>query len=303
MGKSYTRGSVLTVLLITVGVFLWSQTVLAAIKDTDLDNLTDESEITVYHTDPALFDTDGDGVGDGEEVVNGTNPLDSESSRLFELSRPDVGIFGDKAQWAWYIGRSTGLLAFILLTFGAVYGLMMSSRAFQKMISGSVAYELHRTLSWVAIGAVLLHVGSFFFDNFLHIRFVEAVIPGVLKRNFTSVLGYDMGLAVAFGIASLYFLLILLLTSEFRAQISQRVWRRTHYVSFLAYAAFIIHGFLAGSDSGETWVRLMYIGSLVLILSIVAIRIIARTLVPKWQAWRETPESQVSSTTTSSSDS
>jgi len=47
----------------------------------------------------------------------------------------------------------------------------------------------------------------------------------------------------------------------------------------------------------------LLIGSLILFLLSVAIRIIARTLVPKWQAWRATPESQVSSTTTSSSDS
>ncbi len=291
---------VLAMVFICGGMFVWSQPSLAAITDSDMDSLTDESETATYSTDPAVFDTDGDGVGDGEEVVNGTNPLDPKSSRLLDLSRSDVGILGNKAQWAWYIGRATGLLAFILLTFGSAYGLVMSSRAFQKVISGAVSYELHRTLSWVALGAVLLHVGSFFFDDFLNITFIEALIPGALTRSFPSALGYDMGLAVSFGVAALYFMIILLLTSEFRAKLSQQVWRRTHYVSFLAYIAFIIHGFLAGSDSGETWVRLMYIGSLVLILSLVAIRIVARTLVPKWQAWRATPDSQVSPTVPSS---
>ena len=227
-------------------------------------------------------------------MVSGTNPLNPESSRLLDLSRTDVGIFGNKAQWAWYVGRSTGLLAFILLTFGAVYGLVMSSRIFQKMISGAVAYELHRTLSWVALGAVFLHVGSFFFDDFLRIRLVEAVIPGVLKRSFTSALGYDMGLAVAFGIAGLYFMLILLLTSEFRARISQRVWRRTHYVSFFAYITFVLHGFMAGSDSGETWVRVLYIVSLTLVSLLIVIRIFSRMIVPKWRTMKTVSNSQSS---------
>lgn len=285
MGKLDARiMMVLAMVFICSGIFAWSRPSLAAIIDSDMDSLTDESETATYRTNPLIFDTDGDGVGDGEEVVNGTNPLDPKSSRLLELSRPDTGILGNKAQWAWYIGRSTGLLAFILLTCGAVYGLIMSSRAFQKLISGAVSYELHRTLSWVALGAVLLHVASFFFDDFLHIRFIEAVIPGVLTRNFTSAMGFDMGLAVSFGIAALYFMIILLLTSEFRAKISQRVWRRTHYISFLAYIAFVVHGFLAGSDSGETWVRVMYITSFSLVLLLVVIRIISRTLIPKWRA-------------------
>ena len=267
--------------------FLQSQVTSAAIKDTDLDSLTDESESSLYHTDPAVFDTDGDGVGDGSEIVSGTSPLDPRSSRLSDLVRPDVGIMGNKDQWSWYFGRVTGLLAFVLLTFGAMYGLVMSSRVFQRVISGAAAYELHRTLSWVSLGAVVLHVGSFFFDDFLRIRFIEAIVPGVLTRDFPSALGFDMGLAVAFGIVALYFMIILLLTSEFRAKLSQRAWRRTHYLSFLAYAAFVAHGFMAGSDSGELWVRGMYIVSSTSVLLLVAIRIVSRTLLLKRQAFSE----------------
>jgi hypothetical protein len=43
-------------------------------QDTDDDGLTDELE-TLFGTDPANPDTDGDGYKDGEEVENGYNPL------------------------------------------------------------------------------------------------------------------------------------------------------------------------------------------------------------------------------------
>ncbi|MBI5094774.1 MAG: VWA domain-containing protein [Candidatus Hydrogenedentes bacterium] len=46
-----------------------------ALSDTDADGLTDGEEALVYHTDPAKADTDGDGVSDGQEVASGSDPL------------------------------------------------------------------------------------------------------------------------------------------------------------------------------------------------------------------------------------
>ncbi|MCA9901473.1 MAG: protein kinase [Ardenticatenaceae bacterium] len=43
--------------------------------DTDGDGLTDLAEIEQYSTDPTLADTDLDGASDGQEVANGTDPL------------------------------------------------------------------------------------------------------------------------------------------------------------------------------------------------------------------------------------
>ena len=48
--------------------------------DTDDDGLTDWQEIKVYHTDPHIADTDCDGVGDGDEVQNGTDPLNADTN-------------------------------------------------------------------------------------------------------------------------------------------------------------------------------------------------------------------------------
>jgi hypothetical protein len=47
--------------------------------DSDGDGLYDDDETDVYGTDPFGYDTDGDGVGDGEEVYYGSNPLDRNS--------------------------------------------------------------------------------------------------------------------------------------------------------------------------------------------------------------------------------
>jgi len=47
--------------------------------DTDGDGLHDGDEVNVYGTDPAVADSDGDGVSDGAEVAAGTNPLSNAS--------------------------------------------------------------------------------------------------------------------------------------------------------------------------------------------------------------------------------
>jgi hypothetical protein len=45
--------------------------------DSDNDGLYDDDESAVYGTDPNVYDTDGDGVGDGQEVYDGTDPADA----------------------------------------------------------------------------------------------------------------------------------------------------------------------------------------------------------------------------------
>lgn len=42
-------------------------------------NMSDGNEVNVYMTDPNLSDTDGDGINDGLEIRNDTNPLDANS--------------------------------------------------------------------------------------------------------------------------------------------------------------------------------------------------------------------------------
>jgi hypothetical protein len=55
------------------------------LADSDGDGLSDFAEVgfepgSATGTDPNLSDTDGDGVGDGDEVTNGTDPLDPTSA-------------------------------------------------------------------------------------------------------------------------------------------------------------------------------------------------------------------------------
>lgn len=48
--------------------------------DIDGDGLINLEEVSIFHTDPFLRDTDGDGFTDAEETAKGTNPSDAKSN-------------------------------------------------------------------------------------------------------------------------------------------------------------------------------------------------------------------------------
>jgi len=62
--------------------------------DSDGDRLSNGAEIHVYGTDPFSPDTDGDGVGDGTEVSEGTDPLDRGSACFVLSGRLDANLAG-----------------------------------------------------------------------------------------------------------------------------------------------------------------------------------------------------------------
>ncbi len=256
----------------------------AAIKDSDFDGLSDVAEKTVYMTNPLDPDTDGDGVPDGAEVLAGTNPLDSADSKLALLAKPDPGLLGDPAKFSWYLGRASGMFAFIMLTLTVCFGLLNSSRFMTKLFLPATIYAMHRTLSFAALLAVVTHMSSFFFDRFFHLSFAEALVPFLLSREYQSALGFDIGKGVGIGIIAFYFILLLVLTSEFRSKMSPKLWRGTHYLSFVAYLLFIAHGVSSGTDSKEWWMVALYVASGMLVFGLIIFRVIFRNIMPRVRA-------------------
>jgi hypothetical protein len=60
----------------------------SAATDSDSDGLSDFDEETLYDTKPTEFDTDGDGISDGAEIMRGFDPLDSAAETLLAFTSP-----------------------------------------------------------------------------------------------------------------------------------------------------------------------------------------------------------------------
>ncbi|MEK7549925.1 MAG: hypothetical protein AAB519_03010 [Patescibacteria group bacterium] len=239
----------------------------AAIKDTDVDGLTDQAEQEIYSTSPEEYDTDYDGISDGQEVLAGTNPLITEINQPKGLSSPETPL-------AWYIGRASGILAFILLTIVVVNGLLISTRLVSHFFPPALNYEVHRFVAWAALLATIGHFASFTFDKYLHLTWIEALIPFVLRRDFTSLLGINLSWSIGIGTLAFYMIATLIITSELKNKfISLKKWRSLHYMSFVAYLLFLGHGIFAGSDSTAWWMIWIYSLSGTLVLTLTATRI------------------------------
>ncbi|HEX5440445.1 MAG TPA: hypothetical protein VFW76_06145, partial [Ktedonobacterales bacterium] len=89
--------------------------------------------------------------------------------------------------------------------------------------------------------------------------------------------------AVNIGIFAFYVMALTLISSWLRRLIPYQLWRAIHYLSFLTFALVTIHGWLAGSDTNEPWLRALYVGGALAVAFLVLMRIFARPGVRKQQ--------------------
>ncbi len=242
-------------------------------KDSDLDGLSDQTEVSTYHTDINSPDTDKDGVVDYQEILDKTNPLDNKSSTLANLQMQDVPTI-------WYVGRIAGISAFIMFTLVICFGLLMTSKVLLKFkaLSAPTALDTHQfTATFIAFGLTLLHIVAFMLDDIVKLTFLEVLIPFYVKRDLTTYMGANLGLTISIGIIAFYLPIILIATSQLRRKIvSVKLWRKIHYVSFLFYLMFLGHGIFAGSDTDKVWMQVIYGLSVTMVTSLVLLRIFGK---------------------------
>jgi hypothetical protein len=107
----------------------------------------------------------------------------------------------------WYVARASGLVAWALLAGSVVWGLLMTSRVIRRFARSSWLLDLHRWLAGLALVFTAIHVVAILGDTYIHFGLASVLIP--LAANWHPVM-------VAYGIASLYLLLAIEVTSRLR---------------------------------------------------------------------------------------
>jgi hypothetical protein len=163
----------------------------------------------------------------------------------------------------WYAARSSGIVAWVLLTASVIWGLALSTRVVGKRPKASWVLDLHRFLGGTALIYTGLHLASLWADSVVTFSAADLFIP------FAS--AWRPG-AVAWGIAAMYLLLAVEVTSLVKRHIPTRVWRAVHVSSLGLLVGVWVHAFTAGSDMGRPIARLFALASVVAVLFLTLFR-------------------------------
>ncbi len=142
----------------------------------------------------------------------------------------------------WYIARASGLIAWALLTASVLWGLALSGRSMRTWAKPAWLLDLHRFLGGLCLIFVGVHIGGLLLDTYVHFGLGDILVP--LAATWHPV-------AVAWGVATLYLLVAVELTSLLRNRMPRRWWRRTHYATLPLFVLATVHGFSAGTDRGN----------------------------------------------------
>ena len=146
---------------------------------------------------------------------------------------------GASQQW-WFVARSSGLVAWALITASIVWGLVLATRVLGRRPTGPWLFGMHRYLSGLAVAFTAIHVGAVVADTFVHFSWADVLVPFASQWH---------PVAVAWGIVSLYFLLAIQLTSVLRRFLPMKLWRNVHMLSYPLFQVSTIHLLSAGTDS------------------------------------------------------
>lgn len=170
------------------------------------------------------------------------------------------------AQTTWLLARSSGMLAYLLLTAGVVAGLVLSTRMFGRAIPPAVITAVHRTLSILGLGALAVHVGMLVIDTKVDIPLISLVIPGLSEYR---------PIATGVGVIALELWLLVQVSFPLRRWIGTRAWRRMHIATFVLWGLAAAHGITAGSDSGTAWAMGIYVVTIGVVAGLIGWRVIA----------------------------
>lgn len=166
----------------------------------------------------------------------------------------------------WFVARSSGIIAWALLTFAVAWGLMLSTKASAtriaaRRLSPAWVLALHRHLGGIAVVFTLIHLAGIVADSYVSFGWADILVPMASD--------WKPG-AVAFGVVSLYMLVAIEATSLAMRRLPRPLWRWVHRTSFVLFATATYHGVTAGTDAGNQWFRLAAWGSIAVVAALTA---------------------------------
>ena len=149
----------------------------------------------------------------------------------------------------WVIGRSTGMVALLLLSAAAAMGLALSMKASSPRFPRWLTTELHRYVTILGVVVTVVHLGTLWLDSQAGISLLSLVVPFI--SDFSPI-------GVGLGVISFEIVLVVWLTTRLRDHMRYRTWQIIHRAASVGWVLMIVHGIIAGTDTGRWWAVTVY---------------------------------------------
>ena len=163
----------------------------------------------------------------------------------------------------WLVIRGSGLAAFALLALASVWGLFLSTGILGRAVKTKSLNWFHESLSIGALLATIVHMVALANHDYVEFGLKDLLVPG--SSTFEPV-------AVAWGIMAFYALFIITASFYVKKWIGQSAWRILHFLAFGTFLAALLHGIVAGTDSGNPYVVVGYAVTVVLVVFLTVVR-------------------------------
>jgi predicted ferric reductase len=175
---------------------------------------------------------------------------------------PALAAAGPSAYW--YLTRSTGGVALVLLTVAVALGVADARRWSTPRWPRFAIDSLHRSASLLAMVFLGLHILTSVLDSFARISLIDAIVP--FAGSYRPVwLGLG---AVAFDL-----LLAVTITSLLRQRLGFASWRAVHWLTYASWPIALLHGLGTGSDVKSAWMLTLSIACVIIVLAAVLVRV------------------------------
>jgi predicted ferric reductase len=149
----------------------------------------------------------------------------------------------------WYMSRSAGIVAYLLLWGSVAGGIMMTNKLLNGLVKPAAMFEIHKSLSILALIVGMFHGFILLGDTYMNFSVLDLLIP--FRSPYQP-------FAVGLGILGLYLTAILVASFYIKQHIGKRAWRLLHYTSFGVWIMTSLHGIMAGTDTQSILMKMMY---------------------------------------------
>lgn len=163
----------------------------------------------------------------------------------------------DSENVVWYIVRSSGFIAYLLLWLSTAWGLAIPSKIADRLLHGSYTFEFHQFISLLSLGFLGLHMAVLLVDQYLPYNLAQILIPFLSPYR-----------PVWVGVGGIAFYLTVLVTVTYylRSRIGMKTFRYIHYSSLIGYLAATAHSLFSGTDSSLPIAQFMYVGTFLVVV-------------------------------------